>query len=48
MRGTERIGFSATGKLDRTDFGMDNAVPFIGAEVDLVIEAEFTKPAASE
>lgn len=44
MRGTERIGFSATGKIDRTAFGMTANVPYVGAEVDIIIETEFTKP----
>ncbi len=38
------IGFSATGSLDRTLWGLDFAVPAVGADVSLQIEAEF-KPA---
>lgn len=38
------IGFSATGSLDRTQWGLDFAVPAVGADVALQIEAEF-KPA---
>lgn len=34
-------GFSATGKLMRSDFNMGYAVPNVGDEVNLVIEAEF-------
>lgn len=43
MRGTEKIGFSATGSLDRTEFGMDTYAPNISADVDLIIETEFAK-----
>jgi polyisoprenoid-binding protein YceI len=38
------IGFSATGKLKRSDFGMKLFVPMIGDEVTLDIEAEFMQP----
>lgn len=42
------IGFVATGKLNRSDFGMDTYTPGLGDEVDLDISAEFdlveTKP----
>lgn len=37
------IGFSATGKVKRSEFGMGNFVPMIGDEVTLLIEAEFIK-----
>lgn len=37
------IGFSATGKVKRSEFGMGNYVPMIGDEVTLLIEAEFLK-----
>ncbi|MEO1966582.1 YceI family protein [Hyphomonas sp.] len=40
-----RLGFSATGSLKRSDFGLDFMVPNLGDEVDLLIEAEFAKPA---
>lgn len=39
--GVPAIGFSASGTLDRTTFGMERSVPFVGAEVHLLIEAEF-------
>ncbi len=42
-----KIGFSATGTLDRTAFGLDTFAPMIGAEVELEIEAEFA-PAVAE
>lgn len=37
------LGFSATAKIDRTAFGMDTLVPVVGAEVTILIEAEFRK-----
>ena len=47
-----RIGFSAHGVLKRSDFGMSYGVPApgtnfgVGDEVEVIIEAEFTQPAA--
>jgi polyisoprenoid-binding protein YceI len=35
------LGFSATGSLKRSDFGMGTYIPTVGDTVDLVIEAEF-------
>ena len=35
------IGFSATGTLTRSDFGLTTLVPNIGDEVEIIIEAEF-------
>ena len=35
------IGFSATGKINRSDFGMTALLPNIGDEVEIIIEAEF-------
>ena len=37
------VGFSAKGKLTRSDFGMKYAVPRIGDEVEIVIEVEANK-----
>ncbi|MCH2038360.1 MAG: YceI family protein [Rickettsiales bacterium] len=37
------LGFSASGNLKRSDWGMDTYVPNIGDEVALLIEAEFVK-----
>ncbi len=42
--GKPMLGFSATGKLKRSDFGMAKYLPMIGDEVSLQIEAEFTQP----
>jgi polyisoprenoid-binding protein YceI len=45
-----RIGFSATGRLKRSDFGMTIGVPppgstmGVGDEVQVIVEAEFTGP----
>jgi polyisoprenoid-binding protein YceI len=35
------VGFSATGAIKRSDFGMTKYIPQIGDEVDFVIQAEF-------
>jgi len=37
------IGFSATGSLKRSDFGMKKYLPQIGDTVDIVIQAEFIR-----
>ncbi len=41
-----KLGFSAKGKVKRSDWGLDAAIPFIGDEVTIIIEAEFQQPAA--
>ena len=41
--GGTRTGFSATTSIKRTDFGFSTYVPLIGDQVDLAIEAEFSK-----
>lgn len=38
------LGFSATGKVKRSEFGLDALVPFVGDDVSLSIEAEFLQP----
>ena len=43
-----KIGFSATGSVKRSDFGVDLYAPFVGDDVDLTIEAEFVMPAKAE
>lgn len=40
-----KLGFSARGALNRSDYGVDYAVPFVGDEVELIIETEFVSPA---
>ena len=37
------LGFSATARLKRSDWGMGTYIPMIGDEVDLLIETEFHK-----
>ncbi len=41
--GKEAIGFSATGTIKRSEFGMNYLVPNVGDEVKLVIEAELNR-----
>ena len=36
------IGFSGTGTVKRSDFGMTNAIPIVGDDVTLLIEAELS------
>ncbi|MDZ4762356.1 MAG: YceI family protein [Alphaproteobacteria bacterium] len=38
-----KLGFSATGKIKRSDFGMTFGQAFLGDEVKLMIEAEFVQ-----
>jgi polyisoprenoid-binding protein YceI len=38
------VGFSATGTLKRSDFGMTNLLPMIGDNVVITIDAEFNHP----
>ena len=39
--GSQIMGFSATGKIKRSDFGFTHLVPMVGDDVALEIEAEF-------
>ena len=43
-RGNPKVGFSATGSLDRTAYGMNFAAPMIGSEVNIGIQIEATRP----
>jgi polyisoprenoid-binding protein YceI len=43
MGGAEMVGFEATSKIKRSDFGIDMGIPFVSDEVDLEIVAAFTK-----
>lgn len=43
MGGGERIGFSATGMLKRSDFGISMGIPIVGDEVEFTIVSEFSK-----
>lgn len=38
------VGFSATGSLKRSDFGISTYLPMIGDGVTLTIDAEFNRP----
>ncbi|WP_245512817.1 YceI family protein [Enterovirga rhinocerotis] len=38
------LGFSATGVVKRSEFGLDAMIPFIGDDVSIAIEAEFQQP----
>lgn len=42
---TPALGFSAKGKIKRSDWGFGTYVPMIGDEVEIIIEAEFNKQA---
>ena len=39
-----KLGFSAKGKLNRSDFGVDLYVPMVSDEIELSIESEFVMP----
>ncbi len=41
----DRIGFSATTTLKRSDFGMSENLAFVGDEVEVIIETEFLEVA---
>ncbi|MFZ4762107.1 MAG: YceI family protein [Alphaproteobacteria bacterium] len=41
--GKKVLGFSATGKINRSDFGMKALLPAVGDEVSLRLEAEFVR-----
>ncbi|MGB4108118.1 MAG: YceI family protein [Alphaproteobacteria bacterium] len=40
MKSISATGFSATGKIKRSDFGMSGGIPMVSDEVDLIIEVE--------
>ena len=42
-QGRDAVGFSARGVLRRSDFGSTRYAAFVGDEVEIVIEAEFTR-----
>ncbi|MEL6364338.1 MAG: YceI family protein [Pseudomonadota bacterium] len=39
--GTPKLGFSATTKIMRSEFGLGNYVPYVGDEVTITIETEY-------
>ncbi len=43
LSGFYTLGFSATGEISRTDFGIDSYVPLVGDKVKIEIFAEFLK-----
>uniref|UniRef100_UPI002608A522 YceI family protein n=1 Tax=Asticcacaulis sp. TaxID=1872648 RepID=UPI002608A522 len=43
MKGVKTAGFSATGQIKRSDFGMGAYVPAVSDEITLVITAEANK-----
>lgn len=43
LTGYYTLGFSASGRLLRSDFGMDSYIPLVGDEISLEIYAEFQK-----
>ena len=43
LTGNYTLGFSAVGKIKRSDFGMDSYIPIVGDEIDLEIYSEFVK-----
>ncbi|WP_187335779.1 YceI family protein [Novosphingopyxis iocasae] len=45
MGGGEALGFSGTGSIKRSDFGLGYGIPMVGDNVDLQIEAAFMKKA---
>jgi len=45
--GIYKLGFSAKTSVNRSDFGLDYAVPYVSDKVDITIEAEFIMPAES-
>ena len=40
MKGINATGFSASGKIKRSDFGMKGGIPMVSDEVDIIIEVE--------
>ena len=43
LTGFYTLGFSATGSIKRSDFGMDQYIPMVGDQVEIEIYAEFQK-----
>jgi polyisoprenoid-binding protein YceI len=41
--GADMFGISGTGLMKRSDYGVDNYVPYVGDDVQLVMEVEFQK-----
>ncbi|PCI63850.1 MAG: hypothetical protein COB37_03620 [Kordiimonadales bacterium] len=43
LNGLQTIGFSGKGSFKRSDFGLNEWLPFVGDDIALIIEAEFTR-----
>ena len=43
LSGRRTVGFSAVGTLKRSDYGLDNWLPFVGDDVTLEIDVEFAE-----
>lgn len=43
LTGRQTIGFSATGTIKRSDFGLTEWLPFVGDDVSLQIDVEFNR-----
>jgi len=43
ITGKYTVGFSATGRIKRSDFDMDSYIPIVGDDIDLEVYAEFVK-----
>lgn len=41
------LGFSAKAKIKRSEFGVEDWLPFIGDETEIIVETEFVQKAAS-
>lgn len=41
--GEVRLGFSAVGKIKRSDFGVSKYIPIVGDDMTLLVEVEYTK-----
>ena len=48
MTGLPVVGFSATGSLNRSDFGMSRFIPVVADQVDFRIETEFVQGSNEE
>jgi polyisoprenoid-binding protein YceI len=46
MDQSTHYGFTATGEINRTDFGVNYAVPLVSDTVKLALDAQFVQPAA--
>ena len=47
MDKSTHFGFEATGKISRSDFGVNYGIPMVSDSVSLQLDAQFVQPAAS-